>query len=71
MISACPTCAAQKIREDAEILYEKGFAQLETRQKNLYFYSVMPIYREEMVYKLDHGADALLAKFAQKNRSGL
>ena len=28
------------------------------------FYQVIPLYREELDYKLDHGADALLEKMA-------
>jgi hypothetical protein len=33
--------------------------------KNVHFYSLMPLYNEEMDYKLKHGADSLFEKFDQ------
>ena len=29
------------------------------------FYQVIPLYRDEMEYKLEHGADALIEKMAE------
>jgi hypothetical protein len=36
-----------------------------SEEKNVHFYSIMPLYNEEMDYKLKHGADSLFDKFEQ------
>ncbi|MEM9539334.1 MAG: suppressor of fused domain protein [Cyanobacteria bacterium P01_E01_bin.42] len=45
------------------LLFEEEFLKLEiNKEKNIYFLSLVPIYQEEMEFKLSHGADALFAR---------
>ncbi|MDQ7821152.1 MAG: suppressor of fused domain protein [Candidatus Eremiobacteraeota bacterium] len=46
------------------IEYEPFFAMKVNPGKTVYFYEMMPLYREEMKFKLRHGVDALLDRFA-------
>jgi hypothetical protein len=52
----------------APILFEKEFRTLEIRNdKIINFLSFIPIYKEEMQFKLDHGTDALYERFDKYN----
>jgi hypothetical protein len=44
-------------------LPEQAYRLRINKDKTIYFHSVIPIYKEEMEYKLKHGAAALLEKF--------
>lgn len=45
------------------LLVEEEFLKLEiNNKKTIYFLSLIPIYREEMEFKLSHGSDALLSR---------
>jgi hypothetical protein len=44
-------------------LPEKAYRLRINKDKTIFFHSVIPIYREEMEYKLKHGAEALLGRF--------
>jgi hypothetical protein len=49
------------------ILAPKDFFKLEiTPEKTIYFFSILPIYTEEMNFKLHKGADALFERFDQQ-----
>ena len=41
------------------------FTYIETEDKEIYFYSAIPIYKEELEYKLEHGTDKLISLFKQ------
>lgn len=41
------------------------FTYIETEEQEIYFYSAIPIYKEELEYKLEHGIDRLLSLFQQ------
>ena len=44
------------------------FATLQVNpDKTIYFFSVVPIYRQEMQLKLDHGTEALLDRLDRAN----
>jgi hypothetical protein len=47
------------------ITLSADFTYIETDEKEIYFYSAIPIYVEELEYKLKHGADKLLELFQQ------
>lgn len=47
------------------------FTQLKLNHKLIHFYSLYPIYKEEMDYKLNKGADALLDKFQHHKVSNI
>jgi len=47
------------------ITLSDDFTYIETDKKEIYFYSAIPIYKEELEYKLEHGTDKLLALFQQ------
>ncbi len=48
------------------ILVEEAFLELEiSEEKQIHFYAVVPLYPEEMDYKLQYGTDALLDRFDQ------
>jgi hypothetical protein len=50
----------------------KGFFELKTKDgKNIKFYCLYPLYKEEMDYKLKNGTDKLLDKFEQFNISDI
>lgn len=49
------------------LLVPKEFGQLEINEtKTIQFFSILPIYAEEMSYKLDHGADSLFDRMDQQ-----
>ena len=45
------------------ITLPEEFSTIDENGKAAFIYSVIPLYQEEMDYKLEHGADELLAKF--------
>lgn len=46
------------------VTIDPEFTQLKVAEdKTINFYSLVPVYKEEMLYKLRHGADALASKF--------
>ena len=47
------------------ITLSDDFTYIETEEKEIYFYSAIPIYKEELEYKLEHGTDKLLSLFEQ------
>ncbi len=44
-------------------------AELSLRTRSIHFYQVVPLHREEIRFALRHGADALIARFAQLQMS--
>ncbi len=46
---------------------ERAYKLRISKDKTIYFHSVIPIYREEMEYKLKYGAEPLLERFAKNN----
>jgi hypothetical protein len=46
-----------------------GFSELPLRGRSIYFYQVIPLYREEIRFALRHGTGALLARFSQYQTS--
>ncbi len=57
---------------DSVILLESitlpdDFTYVESEKKEIYFYSAIPIYKEELDYVLEHGTDKLLELFQQHN----
>lgn len=47
------------------ITLSEEFIYIETDEKDIFFYSAIPIYKEELEYKLEHGTDKLLELFQQ------
>jgi hypothetical protein len=47
-------------------LADEGFDTLELSDRVVHFWSLIPLYREEMNYKLKHGFEALLEQLASK-----
>lgn len=47
------------------ISLSEDFTYIETNEKEIYFYAAIPIYKEELEYKLKHGTDKLLEIFEQ------
>jgi len=47
------------------ITLSDDFTYIKTEEKEIYFYSAIPIYKEELEYKLEHGTDKLLSLFQQ------
>ncbi len=47
------------------ITLSEDFTFIETNEKAIYFYAAIPIYKEELEYKLQHGTDKLLELFEQ------
>jgi hypothetical protein len=46
---------------------EKTYKLRINKDKTIYFHSVIPLYKEEMDFKLKYGAEALLEKFKRNN----
>jgi hypothetical protein len=49
------------------ITLSDDFTYIETSEKEIYFYSAIPIYKEELEFKLEHGTDKLLELFQRHN----
>ena len=47
------------------ITLSDDFTYIETEEKEIYFYSAIPIYKEELEYKMEHGTGKLLSIFQQ------
>lgn len=47
------------------ITLSEDFTYIETNEKEIYLYAAIPIYKEELEYKLKHGTDKLLGLFEQ------
>ncbi|MBE7176861.1 MAG: suppressor of fused domain protein [Mucilaginibacter polytrichastri] len=45
------------------------FTYIEAEEKEIYFHAAIPIYKEELDYKLEHGTDQLLSLFRKHNIS--
>jgi hypothetical protein len=49
------------------ITLSEDFTYIATEEKEIYIYAAIPIYKEELAYKLEHGTDKLLSLFEQFN----
>jgi hypothetical protein len=49
------------------MLLPANFTYIETNEKEVYFYSAIPIYKEELEYKLEKGTNKLIELFQQFN----
>ena len=54
------------------VLFGDGFRKLKvSEEKTVYFLSVIPLYEEEMNFKLKHGTDPLVERLARAGISEL
>ena len=58
----CPFVGALVLSGD---ILKEGFAELNTGDGTVAFYALVPLYAEEMDYKLEHGIMALIDKFEE------